>query len=352
MDREARAADARATTGSRRQIGITFTQHVAEEQKHHADASGDLTGLLQELMVAAKIISREVRKAGLVDALGLTGKINVQGEEVQILDQFANETIIRNVGHTGHLCVMSSEENEDIIPIPDGYPCGKYVLTFDPLDGSSNIDANVSIGTIFSIHRRLSPGGPGTQADVLQPGSRQVAAGYVIYGSSTILVYTAPPGGVFGFTLDPTVGEFLLSHPEVRIPEQGKIYSVNEGHSPQWDRRERELVERFKGSENPHGKPYNARYVGSLVADFHRNLLYGGIFLYPPDRSHPSGKLRLLSEAAPMALIVEAAGGGATTGTRRVLEVAPSGDLHERVPLFIGSHREVSYVEQYYRERA
>ena len=179
---------------STEQIGITFTQHVADHQRRYPEASGDLTGLLQELMVAAKIISREVRKAGLVDALGLTGKVNVQGEEVQVLDDFANQTIIRNVGHTGHLCVMSSEENEDIIPIPPGYPCGKYVLTFDPLDGSSNIDANVSIGTIFSIHCRVSPDGPGTREDILQPGLRQVAAGYMIYGSSTIL--GGPRGGL------------------------------------------------------------------------------------------------------------------------------------------------------------
>jgi len=333
------------------QIGITFTQHVAERQQLLPEASGDLTGLLQELMVAAKIISREVRKAGLVDALGLTGKINVQGEEVQVLDDFANETIIRNVGHTGHLCVMSSEENEDVIPIPDGYPCGKYVLTFDPLDGSSNIDANVSIGSIFSIHRRVSDSdGPGTRADILQPGRRQVAAGYVIYGSSTILVYTAGSDGVFGFTLDPSVGEFLLSHPDIRIPEQGRIYSVNEGNAAAWTTRDRAMVERFKGPDNPAGRPYSSRYVGSLVADFHRNLLYGGVFLYPPDRAHPQGKLRLLSEAAPMALIAEAAGGRATTGEEQVLDIVPAGDLHQRVPLVIGSRREVEFAEQCYRE--
>jgi fructose-1,6-bisphosphatase I len=335
-----------------RRIGITFTQHVAEEQKFHPQASGDLTGLLQELMVAAKIISREVRKAGLVDALGLTGKINVQGEAVQVLDEFANETIIRNVGHTGHLCVMSSEENEDIIPIPSGYPCGKYVLTFDPLDGSSNIDANVSIGTIFSIHRRVTPDGPGSRADCLQPGRNQIAAGYVIYGSSTILVYSIRQGQVSGFTLDPSVGEFLLSHPSIQIPEEGRIYSVNEGNSDAWGERERRLIERFKGRENPAGHSYTSRYVGSLVADFHRNLLYGGVFLYPPDRKMPHGKLRLLSEAAPMALIAEAAGGRATTGEGRVLDVVPGDDLHQRVPLIIGSRREVEFAERVYREKA
>lgn len=340
-----------AAPGSRDQIGLTFSQHIAERQKDYPDASGDLTALLQELMVAAKIITREVRKAGLVDALGLTGKINVQGEAVQVLDDFANETIIRNVGHTGHLCVMSSEENEDIIPIPAGYAHGKYVLTFDPLDGSSNIDANVSIGTIFSIHRRISPDGPGTRADILQPGKRQVAAGYVIYGSSTILVFAVDQSGVFGFTLDPSVGEFLLSYPLIRIPEGGRIYSVNEGNSGAWNETDRKLIERFKGTDNPAGAPYSARYVGSLVADFHRNLLYGGIFLYPSDGKNPRGKLRLLSEAAPMAFIVEAAGGAAVTGATRVLDVQPGDDLHERVPLFIGSRREVDFVQAQYRLR-
>jgi fructose-1,6-bisphosphatase I len=340
----------RDRSGSQDQIGLTFSQHVAERQKHYPEASGDLTALLQELMVSAKIISREVRKAGLVDALGLTGKINVQGEEVQVLDDFANETIIRNVGHTGHLCVLSSEENEDVIPIPSGFPCGKYVLTFDPLDGSSNIDANVSIGTIFSIHRRVTDQGPGARQDILQPGSRQVAAGYVIYGSSTILVYTTGNAGVFGFTLDPSVGEFLLSHPFIRMPMEGGIYSVNEGHSEDWDGRDLALITRFKGSDNPAGRPYSSRYVGSLVADFHRNLLYGGVFLYPPDRKHTEGKLRLLSEAAPMAFIAEAAGGAATTGRGRVLDVQPQGDLHQRVPLFIGSRREVEFVAEHYRK--
>jgi len=331
-------------------IGMTFSQHVAEMQRGFPKASGDLTYLLHELMVSAKIISREVRKAGLVDALGLTGKINVQGEEVQVLDDFANETIIRNVGHTGRLCVMFSEENEDVIPIAAGYPTGKYVLTFDPLDGSSNIDANVSIGTIFSVHRRISPDGPGTRADILQKGSRQVAAGYVIYGSSTILVYTTGQDGVHGFTLDPSVGEFLLSHPDMRIPEVGRIYSVNEGNSGDWCARDRALVERFKGRDNPAGKPYTARYVGSLVADFHRNLLYGGIFLYPPDRKCPNGKLRLLSEAAPLSFICEAAGGRSTTGAGRILDMEPGDDLHQRVPLILGSPREVDFVESFYRE--
>ncbi len=335
--------------GDRRQIGMTFSQHVTERQSRVPEASGDLTALLQELMVAAKIISREVRKAGLVDALGLTGHINVQGEAVQVLDEFANETIIRNVQHTGHLCVMSSEENADVIPIPPDYRQGKYALTFDPLDGSSNIDANVSIGSIFSIHRRVSPDGPGTRDDILQPGERQVAAAYVIYSAATMMVYSTGQG-VFGFTLDPSVGEFLLSHPDIRIPSGGAICSVNEGNHGSWSAPDRMLVDRLKGTDNPAGKPYSSRYVGSFTADFHRTLLYGGAYFYPRDRVHSSGKLRLLSEAAPMAFIAEAAGGAASIGAGRVLEVIPDGDLHQRVPIFIGSQREVEFAERIHRE--
>ena len=243
----------------------TFSQHIADGQKDFPEARGEFTAILQAIMVAAKVISREVRKAGLIDAFGLTGKTNVQGEAVQILDEFANETIIRNVGHTGHLCVLSSEENADPIPIPDRYARGRYAMTFDPLDGSSNIDGNVSIGTIFSIHRKRSPGPDGTLEDLLQPGRDQAAAGYVIYGSSTILVYTTGQG-VHGFTLDPTVGEFLLSHPDIRIPADGKIYSVNEGNTIHWVERMRALVDALKGTDNPRGEPYATRYIGSLVA--------------------------------------------------------------------------------------
>lgn len=333
--------------GAPGKIGITFSQHIAHQQKLHPGATGGLTALLQEIMVAAKIISREVRKAGLVDALGLTGKVNVQGEEVQILDDFANETIVRNVIHTGHLCALSSEEVEGVIPIPPEYPRGPYAMTFDPLDGSSNIDANVSIGTIFSIHRKRSPGDEGRIEDLLQEGRRQVAAGYVIYGSSTVLVYSTGHG-VHGFTLDPTVGEFLLSHPNIRIPDEGAIYSVNEGNAEGWDEATRRLVLALKGSENPRGGPYRTRYIGSLVADFHRNLLYGGIFLYPPDAKNRTGKLRLLSEAAPIAFIAEAAGGLASTGCEAILDIVPQ-ELHQRVPLVTGSRREVEWVESFYQ---
>lgn len=325
-------------------IGMTFTQHVAEQQKHHAGASGSLTGLLLEIMVAAKIISSAVRKAGLADLLGMTGRVNVQGEEVQILDTFANATIVRNVQHTGHLCAMASEESESVIPIPEEFPKGNYLLYFDPLDGSSNIDANVSIGTIFSIYEKRSRGGALTDRDIFQPGVEQVASGYVIYGSSTVLVYTTGHG-VFGFTLDALAGEFLLSHPDIRIPQRGAIYSVNEGNSSGWDPSVRLVVDAFKGTSNPSGKPYTSRYIGSLVSDFHRNLLYGGVFLYPADRKNPGGKLRLVYEANPLAFIAESAGGAATDGGGRILEIEPT-SIHQRTPLVIGSPTEVDFVRE------
>jgi fructose-1,6-bisphosphatase I len=331
-----------------RGTGITFTEHIADQQHRLSPAArGDLTSLLLHIMLAAKIIGRETRKAALVDILGLTGRTNVQGEEVQKLDEFADEIIIRNLRYTGHLCVMASEEHEDIIQIPERYAIGGYTLTFDPLDGSSNIDANVSIGTIFSVQRRVSDGTSGTLADILQRGKNQVCAGYVIYGPSTILVYTTGHG-VHGFTLDPSVGEFLLSHPDIHTPEEGKIYSVNEGNASRWDAPTRRLVEAFKSEANYQKKPFTARYIGSLVADFHRNLLYGGIFLYPADSKSPSGKLRLLPEANPLAFVVENAGGRATTGTQRILDIEPK-RLHHRVPLIIGSRRDVEFAESFYR---
>jgi fructose-1,6-bisphosphatase I len=245
---------------------------------------------------------------------------------------------------------MASEEDEEPVPVPDGKPVGKYALLFDPLDGSSNIDVNVSIGTIFSIHRRVTPGtGPGSLPDVLQPGAKQVAAGYVLYGSSTMLVYTTGQG-VHGFTLDPTIGEFLLSHPNIKTPDVGKYYSVNEGNWSKWAPPVQRVVETFKHGDS-RVKAKNARYIGSLVADFHRNLLSGGVFLYPADTKSVRGKLRLLYEAAPMALIVEQAGGKATDGRTRVLDIVPK-DLHERTPLVIGSKADVEYATSIMSEAA
>ncbi len=326
---------------------ITVIEHLLIHQKASPMATGRFTRLLNELILAAKIISREVNKAGLVDVLGFTGETNVQGEQVQKLDDYANRVIIHRMQRAGVLCAMASEENADLIEIPDKFDTGDYILIFDPLDGSSNIDVNVSIGTIFSIFKRKNSTQSVTLSDVLQKGAQQVAAGYFIYGSSTMMVYTTG-NGVHGFTLDPSVGEFLLSHPDIKIPEQGKIYSVNESYWHYWDEKTREVVSYFKSPQNERGRPYSLRYIGSLVADFHRNLLYGGIFMYPADKKDPkkpSGKLRLLCEANPMALIVEHAGGMAIDGRRRILDIEPQ-ELHQRVPLFIGSKKDVQKVAE------
>lgn len=331
---------------------VTVVEHLLLRQKERPMASGRFTRLLTELILSAKIIGREVSKAGLLDVLGATGEVNVQGEVVQKLDDFANRVIIRRMERAGVLCAMASEENADFIEIPHQFPIGDYILIFDPLDGSANIDANVSIGTIFSIYRRTSYSQQAVSlSDILQKGSMQVAAGYIIYGSSTMLVYTAGDGA-HGFTLDPSVGEFLLSHPDIKIPEQGRIYSVNEGYSSYWDEPTKKIVNYFKSNENSLGHPYSSRYIGSLVSDFHRNLLYGGIFMYPADSRDarkPSGKLRLMCEAAPMAMIIEQAGGMATDGTQRILDIEPH-ELHQRVPLFIGSKSDVEVVLKYYAE--
>ncbi len=328
---------------------VTVTEHLMLQQKQSPMATGRFTSLLNELILSAKLISREVTKAGLVDVLGFTGDTNVQGEKVRKLDEFANNVLIHRLRRSGVLCAMASEENGDLIQISGELPQGDYILIFDPLDGSSNIDVNVSIGTIFSIYRRplkKSPGPPSMQ-EVLQRCDKQVAAGYFIYGSSTMMVYTTG-NGVHGFTLDPSVGEFLLSHPDMKIPEQGRIYSVNESYWNYWDTATKDAVTYFKSTETAKGKPYASRYIGSLVADFHRNLLYGGIFMYPAKRKDDgtySGKLRLTCEAAPMAMIIEQAGGLATDGVNRILDYTPS-ELHQRVPLFIGSKNDVQKVRE------
>lgn len=313
---------------------VTVGRHIMEQERRYPEAGGEFSNLLSDIILAAKLIHRETSKAGLLDILGKTGETNVQGEEVMKLDEFANKIIFEAMDHTGHLCVMASEENEDVLTIPEKHPIGKYVLNFDPLDGSSNIDANVSVGTIFSIHRRVTPGdGPGTAEDCMQPGHAQIGAGYLIYGSSTMLVYTTGQG-VHGFTYDPGVGEFLMSHEDIRIPKRGKIYSVNEGNSGLWDEPTRSYIQHLKSH------PYKSRYIGSLVADAHRTLLYGGIFLYPADEKSPQGKLRLLYEAAPMAFILEQAGGMAVDGAQRIMDLEPT-ELHQRTPLILGSEEDV-----------
>jgi len=329
-------------------IGMTVTEHILEEERENPEATGAFTSLLSELIVVAKIISREVNKAGIADILGYVGRQNVQGEEVHKLDEFANRTIIQRMGHLGQLCTIASEENADLIKIPAKYPKGNYVLICDPLDGSSNLDVNVSIGTIFSIHRKITSDEDCILSDVLQPGYKQVAAGYFIYGSSTMMVFTTGPGhGVHGFTLLPGVGEFLLSHENIRIPERGRIFSVNESYYNYWSENVRRLVDHFKSPDN---KPaYTARYIGSLVSDFHRNLLQGGIFMYPSDTKDPRkphGKLRLMCEANPMAFVVTEAGGYASNGEKPILEIEPE-ELHQRVPLFIGSKKDVELAEEY-----
>src|SRR5438034_3138018 len=304
----------------------------------HPEATGELSGVLYDLALAAKMIANKVRSAGLADILDATDLENVQGETQQKLDVLANEIIIKAVDHGGRLCAMASEEEPGIIDIPPHFRCGKYCLLFDPLDGSSNIDVNVPVGTIFSVVQKITRGRQGEMEDMLQPGRRQVASGYVIYGSSTMLVYTTGQG-VHGFTLDPSIGEFLLSHPNIRIPDEGRYLSVNDSYEEAWDDSVRALMRKYKGLDRDR-KPHSSRYVGSLVADFHRNLLGGGIFAYPANRKTPKGKLRLLYEANPLAFIVEQAGGAACDGTQRILDVAPT-ELHQRTPLYIGSKTEV-----------
>jgi len=320
---------------------VTISRFLIDQERNHPDAIGAFTNILYDIALAAKLISREVNKAGLVDILGRTGDENVHGEQVQKLDMFANDVLYRALDHTGHIAVLASEESEDPIPIPDKFPAGDYVVLYDPLDGSSNIDVNVSIGTIFSIHRKISTGERGSLEDCLQPGTRQLAAGYVVYGSSTMLVYTTGVG-VHGFTLDPSIGEFLLSHPGLRIPEPpSKTYSINEAYFDRWSPGQQRLVSHMKREGG-----FGSRYIGSLVADIHRTLLQGGLFMYPADRKHPQGKLRLLYEAAPMAMIVEQAGGRASDGRRPLMEIQPR-TLHERTPVYLGSAAFVDLAEQF-----
>ena len=317
---------------------VTIERFIIEQEKLHPEATGELSGLLYDLGLAAKMIANKVRSAGLADILGATDLENVQGETQQKLDVLANEIIVKAVDHGGRLCAMASEEEPGIIDIPPNFRCGKYCLLFDPLDGSSNIDVNVPVGTIFSVVRKITRGSRGEMEDMLQPGRRQVAAGYVIYGSSTMLVYTTGQGA-HGFTLDPALGEFLLSHPNIRTPDVGRYLSVNDSYHSQWEPPVQKLMGYYRGQEGSR-KPMSTRYVGSLVADFHRNLLGGGLFAYPANGKNKRGKLRLLYEANPLAFIVEQAGGAATDGTERILDIQPA-ELHQRTPLFIGSKNDV-----------
>jgi fructose-1,6-bisphosphatase I len=328
---------------------ITIERHIIVGERQHPGATGNFSAVLRDLTMAIKLIWREVSKAGLVNILGSAGRENIHGDAVKKLDVYADEMIYKAMDHGGHLCVMASEENEDVLHIPDDYPKGKYVLLFDPLDGSSNIDANVTIGTIFSIYRRVSNSGKGTLADCTQPGYKQIAAGYVVYGSSTMLVYTTGDG-VHGFTLDPSIGEFLLSHENIRVPKSGKIYSVNEGNYRYWSDGVKMYIKYLQDEDTSSSRPYSARYIGSMVADIHRTLLYGGIFLYPGDTRLPGGKVRLMYEANPMSFIMEQAGGAATDGNQRILDVIPTA-LHQKTPLFIGSEEDVALCTDFLRGR-
>ena len=315
---------------------ITLGQFIISRQSDYPYAKGELSRLLRDIGIAAKIVNREVNKAGLVDILGAAGETNIQGEEQKKLDVFANEQFIAALQAGGECCAIASEENDDIIPIHSEISKNaKYVVCIDPLDGSSNIDVNVSIGTIFSIYLRTSINGPGTVEDFLQKGTEQVAAGYVIYGSSTMLVYTTG-NGVNGFTLDPSIGEFCLSHPDLKAPDQGEIYSINQGNFVHFPAGVKEYIKYCQEEDKSTFRPYTLRYIGSLVADFHRILIKGGIYIYPPTSKSPKGKLRLLYECNPLAFIAEQAGAIATDGEKRILEIDPL-DIHQRVSLFIGS---------------
>jgi fructose-1,6-bisphosphatase I len=325
---------------------VTLGQFIISRQSDYPYAKGELSRLLRDIGIAAKIVNREVNKAGLVDILGAAGDTNIQGEEQKKLDVFANEQFIAALKAGGECCAIASEENDDIIIIDNEISRNaKYVVCMDPLDGSSNIDVNVSIGTIFSIYRRVSLSGPGTVEDFLQKGTEQVAAGYIIYGSSTMLVYTTG-FGVNGFTLDPSIGEFCLSHPDMQAPLDGDIYSINQGNFVHFTPAVKEYIKYCQEEDLENGRPYSLRYIGSLVADFHRNLIKGGIYIYPPTLKSPKGKLRLLYECNPLAFIAEQAGSKATNGLQRIMEIQPT-DIHQRVSLYIGSTKMVEKAEQF-----
>jgi fructose-1,6-bisphosphatase I len=324
---------------------LTLQQHILEEQRRRfPQATGEFSWLLSGITLAAKMIESRVQRAGLTDILGSAGMSNVQGETVQKLDVFANQALIHCLGNRGNVAIMASEEDEKPIVVPRDRQHGRYVVVYDPLDGSSNIDVNVSVGTIFAIFRREPD--PTCQreplTDVLQPGTQQVAAGYVVYGSSTMLVYTAG-NGVHGFTLDPSIGAFVISHENIRMPEQGNLYSVNEANADTFPEGYRRYLARLRSGDA--GRQYSSRYIGSLVADFHRTLLKGGVFLYPPTRQHPRGKLRLMYEANPIAFLAEQSGGVATDGERRILDIVPTG-LHQRTPLLVGSRVEMELLQE------
>ncbi|MBI3510596.1 MAG: class 1 fructose-bisphosphatase [Bacteroidetes bacterium] len=327
----------------------TLGQFIIEKQSDFPYAKGELSRLLRDIGIAAKIVNREVNKAGLADILGEAGETNVQGEVQKKLDVFANEQFIAALSVGGEICAIASEENEDLIPVDNPQSKNaKYVVAMDPLDGSSNIDVNVSVGTIFSIYRRISLSGPGNIEDFLQRGTEQIAAGYVIYGSSTMLVYTTGKG-VNGFTLDPSIGEFCLSHPNMKINPDGKTYSINEGNYVHFPDGVKKYIKYCQEEDPATKRPYSSRYIGSAVADIHRNLITGGIYIYPTTAASPKGKLRLLYECNPIAFIIEQAGGKTTDGFKRILEIEIK-SLHQRTPFFAGSAEMVDVCGEFMRK--
>lgn len=329
----------------------TLGEFLVENQEKFPYATGELSQLLSSIRLASKVVNREINKAGLADILGLAGSENIQGENQMKLDVFANDTFIRTLRSMGEVCGVASEELDDFISFDDNiHSSSKYVVLIDPLDGSSNIDVNVSVGTIFSIYRRISePGSPVKLEDFLQPGNAQVAAGYVVYGSSTMIVFTTGHG-VNGFTLDPSIGTYCLSHPNMKIPSKGNIYSINEGNYVHFPEGVKKYIKFCQTLDLKSNRPYTSRYIGSLVCDLHRNILKGGIYIYPTGTMSPNGKLRLLYECNPLALIIEQAGGRATNGEIRILDIKPS-ELHQRVPYFAGSTEMVLEAESFLVER-
>ena len=328
-------------------IGTPLTRFLLEEQQGHPGATGEFTILLSQISLAGKMISREMSRAGLANVLGVTGDVNVQGEVVKKMDVYANNAFKQAFRHGAQVIAMVTEEDEDPIAFPENQPSGRYIVYLDPLDGSSNIDVNGSVGSIFSIHRVNDEASPTTNADLLRKGIDQAAAGYILYGSSTMLVYSCGKG-VHGFTLDPGIGEFLLSHENMKIPPRGNVYSVNEGNYQKWPSSTQRYIDHLREYVPDDGRPYSSRYIGALVADVHRTLLTGGIYLYPGEAEKPEGKIRLLYESAPMGYIVEQAGGRASTGTERILDIQPT-TIHQRTPIFIGSREDVTRAEEFVR---
>jgi len=328
-------------------IGTTLTRFIIETQAGYPAATGEFSALLAQIGLAGKMVANDLRRAGLINILGMTGETNVQGEAIKKLDAIANETFIKVFQYSGLVCALASEEMEKPVKLPENWPLGKYMLLFDPLDGSSNTDVNMPLGTIFSVLRYEGKGGLPSDAELVRKGTEQVAAGYLMYGSSTMLVFTSGKG-VNGFTLDPGIGEYLLTHENIRMPARGKVYAANEGNYYKWPAGTQRYIDYLKQSDKATGRPYSSRYSGCLAADVHRILLGGGIYLYPGETDKPEGKLRLLYEANPLAMVVEQAGGKASTGTMRILDVAAK-VLHQRVPLLIGSPDDVETAEAFIR---